>query len=137
MEQADISKTAKIHQHHVSFSRQCPSLAVECALVRTGKPVRSPQVTRWVSLRSGIGHYYCLRGLHNPLDHPLLTKFYKGLRKRANKESPRPLRRTEQISRALLTKLCHANLSVSGSARSMLIGVHALSYAFLFRVTVG
>ena len=53
-----------------------------------------------------------MKQLTNPLLDPLVAKFYKALRKRANKLAPRAVRRTVQINRPLLTKLCHANLTV-------------------------
>ena len=73
------------------------------------------QVNAWVKLRGGLGTFFIFRGIPNPLLDPLITKFYKGLRKRANKNAPRAVRRTIQITRALLTKLAHANLNVSDS----------------------
>jgi hypothetical protein len=67
----------------------------------------------WIKLRGGIGAYFCRLVLPNPLAHALATKFYKGLRKKANLKAPRVLRRTPQITNELLTRTCFANLTVS------------------------
>jgi len=70
------------------------------------------QVNSWLKLRTGINSYFCSLGMPEPMEHPIVTKFYKGLRKRANRLRPRATRRTEAIFAPLLTKINRANLLV-------------------------
>ena len=71
------------------------------------------QVEKFRKLRGGVNNFFCGNGLSSPLHHPILTKFFKGLRKRANLEKPRDRNITAQITEADGTKIAHATMTVS------------------------
>jgi hypothetical protein len=128
MKTAEVVATGDISQKQVCsfFMITDWSICESCIF-----PSRLCQVNLWIKLRGGIGAYYCNLGMNNPISHPIVTKFYKGLRKRANLKAPRGVRRTPIVNPELLSKTCIANMEVRGRVRSVNLEWRILTLFFL------